>query len=125
VFFDPDAAEIHRQAGRWFQEPEVYAYIGDHLDTIGRHSLRSYVIAADLKRLGLDWKAALMESWTSDPAHGSPAERLVKQLLADTSYKTDAERIKAFMAHPDGRKRRTWFNVKKRLGGRGNGKPGS
>jgi hypothetical protein len=48
-------------------------------------------------------------------------EALVKKLLADPTYKTDAERIEAFEAHADGRKRRTWFNIKKKLGG--NGKP--
>jgi hypothetical protein len=123
VFFDPDAAEIHRHAGWWFLDQEVYTFIGEHLDIIGRHSFRSYVRAANLKRLGLDWKAVLLETWTNDQARCSRTEALVKRLLADPTYKTDAERIEAFMAHPDGGCRRTWFNIKKKLDGNGDGRP--
>jgi hypothetical protein len=115
VFFDPDAAEMHRFVGRWFQDPEVYAFIGEHLADIARHTIRFYVTAATHKRLGLDWKAALRESWTNDPARGDATEQLVRRLLADPAFQSDTERIQAFMDHPDGGARRTWFYVKKRL----------
>jgi hypothetical protein len=115
VFFDPDAAELHRFVGQWFQDEEIYGFVGDHLPEIARHSMRFYINAAAHKRLGLDWKAALLESWATEQARGSTAEKLVQRLLADTSFKADKERIEAFQAHPEGGSRRTWFNIKKRL----------
>jgi hypothetical protein len=115
VFFDPDAAEVHRSVGLWFEDQEIYAFIGEHLADIARHSIRFYVTAASHKRMGLDWKSALLESWTNDRPHGSAAEQLVKRLLADATYRTDQERIEAFGTHPDGGSRRTWFNIKKKL----------
>jgi hypothetical protein len=117
VFFDPDAAEVHRFVGQWFKkDDEIYDFIGEHLADIARHSMRFYVNAAAHKRLGLDWKATLLESWTNDQTRGNATEKLVQRLLADTTFQTDKERIEAFEAHPDGRKRRTWFNIKKKLG---------
>lgn len=116
VFFDTDAAELHRFVGRWFKDVEIYAFIGGHLAEIVRHSIRFYVNAATYKRLGLDWKAALLESWTTDQAQGDAKEKLVRRLLADMTFKTDKERIEAFQAHPDGGSRRTWFYIRKRLG---------
>jgi hypothetical protein len=116
VFFDPDAAELHRSVGQWFQDPEIHAFIGDHLAEIARPSIRFYLHAASHKRQDLDWKAVLLESWTNDQERGDPAEKLVQRLLADPSFKTDKERIAAFVDHPDGGSRRTWFNVKRRLG---------
>jgi hypothetical protein len=116
VFFDPNAAEIHRCVGNWFQDEEIFGFIGEHLADIARHSIRFYVNAAAHKRLGLDWKAALLESWTNDPAHGNATEKLVQRLLADPIFKTDKERIKAFTEHADGGSRRSWFNIKDRLG---------
>jgi hypothetical protein len=110
VFFDPDAAEIHR-------------VVGQHLADIPQHSIRYYINARDHKRLGLDWKAALRESWTSDLTRGDAAGKLVQRLLADTTYQSDQERIATFVAHADGGSRRTWFNLKKKLRTGTNGKP--
>jgi hypothetical protein len=116
LFFDPDAGELHRYAGEWFKgEQEIYNFIGEHLNDIPQHSIRSYVIAADHMRHGLDWKAALVESWSTDPARGNATEELVQRLLDDSSFKTDEDRIKVFKDHADGGCRRTWFNVKKKL----------
>ncbi len=92
VFFDPDAAEVHRFVRRWFTDEEIYAFVGEHLADIAPHSVRYYVNAAAHKRLGLDWKAALLESWTNDQTRGNAAEKLVQRLLADTTFKTDKER---------------------------------
>jgi hypothetical protein len=116
VFFDPDAGEMHRYVGEWFRdERDIYGFIGEHLDDIAQHSIRYYVNAAAHKRLGLDWKAALLESWTNDQARGNATEKLVQRLLDDSSFKTNEERIKVFVGHADGGSRRTWFNIKKKL----------
>ena len=102
--------------GQWFKEKEIFDFIGKHLAEIPQHSIRYYITAADHKRLGLDWQAALLESWSNDQSGGRATEKLLQKLLADTTFKTDKERIEAFEAHAAGGSRRTWFNVKKRLG---------
>jgi hypothetical protein len=115
VCFDPDAAELHRFVGQWFQDAEIAAFIGEHLEEIPRHSIRSYITAADHMRLGLDWKAILRESWTNDSARGNATEQLVRRLLKDPAYSKEEDRIRAFRDNPDGGSRRTWFNIKKKL----------
>ncbi len=116
LFFDPDEKEIHSFVGKWFQDKEIFEFIGERLDEIPQHSVRYYVLASDHKRLGLDWRAVLRESWTTDEVQGDATEKLVQQLLADPNLKTDKERIKAFESHPYGGKRRTWYNLKKKIG---------
>src|SRR5262249_42963351 len=106
---------IHRFVGKWFKDEEIFTFVGEHLAEIAQHSIRFYVHAANHKRLGLDWKAALFESWTNDRKRGNAAEQLVQRLLADTTLKNDKGRIQAFQAHPDGGSRRTWFYHKKKL----------
>ena len=109
VFFDPEPAEIHRFVGEWYKDKSIYLFIGKHLDEIPQHSIRYYVHAKEQKRLGLDWKAVLLESWTNEQSTGTAAENLVRQLMADPKFKTDKERIEAFTAPPDGMSRRTWY----------------
>jgi hypothetical protein len=115
VFFDPDPAEIHRYVRQWFQDEEVYRFIGKHLDKIPQHSIRLYVQAAEQKRMGLDWKNVLLETWTNEQPTGKVKERLVRELLDDDQYRTEKDRIDAFVNHRDGGSRRTYFNIKKRL----------
>lgn len=115
VFFDPDPAEIHKYVGTWFQDEEVYRFIGQNLDQIPQHSIRLYVQAEEQKRNGLDWKSVLIETWTNEQPKGKASERLVRELLEDQRYRTEKERIDAFTTHHDGGSRRTYFNIKKRL----------
>ena len=116
LFFSPAVAEMHLQAMKWCTDKEICEFIGKHLGEIPQHSFRYYVQAAAHKLHGLDWKATLLESWTNDEPSGSGKEKLVINLLADPTYKSEAQRIAAFASHPDGGKRRTWFNLKKKLG---------
>lgn len=113
VFFDPVPEEIHRFVAGWFKDKEVFQFIGEHLEQITRHSIRYYVTAENLKRLGLDWKKALVESWTQESEEVDP-QKIVELLLADPRYKTDKERIEAFTAKC-GRHRRQWYNLKKKV----------
>ncbi len=113
VFFDPVPEEIHRFVTNWFKDKEIFQFIGEHLEQITRHSIRYYVTAENLKRLGLDWKKALVESWTQESEEADP-QKIVELLLADPRYKTDKERIEAFTAKC-GRHRRQWYNLKKKV----------
>jgi hypothetical protein len=113
IFFDPMPEEVHRFVAEWFKDKEIFPFIGEHLDQITRHSIRYYVIAEDLKCLGLDWKKALIESWTQESEEVDP-QQIVELLLADPRYKTDKERIEAFIVR-SGRQRRQWYNLKKKV----------
>lgn len=108
LLFEPTAGEVHRQAGRWFDDAEIYGWFGAHLHLIAEPSLRHYVRAAELKRAGLDWTQAL-------PLTGlSAAARLVIRLRADMSYPSEEARAQAFVAQGGGC-RATYFNHARKL----------
>ena len=64
VLFQPPAHEVHAQAR--CDDPEVYEFIGQHLDLIATPSLRQYAIAVTLKKKDRDWKQYLRETWGMD-----------------------------------------------------------
>lgn len=113
LFFDPPPDEVHVFVKGWFDDVEIYEFIENHLDDIPQHSIRYYVIAKDQKQNGLDWRKALLESWTHDTGL-IDAEKVAEMILADASYTTDKERIEAFTAKT-GRMRRQWYYLKKKL----------
>jgi len=113
VFFDPPPEEIHAFVQRWFQDQEIYAFVGNHLDDIPQHSIRYYVIAQEHKRLGLDWQKALQESWRNERVEIDP-EKVIEMILTDARYQTDKERIKVFESRT-GLRRRQWYYLKKKV----------
>jgi hypothetical protein len=115
VFFDPAPEEVHRFVGQWFEDEEIYSFIGNHLDEIPRPSIRFYVHAQEHKRHGLDWRAVLVESWTNEKTEENAPEKLIRQLIEDPTFRTDKERIEAFTANSNGRSRRMWFYLKRKL----------
>jgi hypothetical protein len=108
LLFEPTAEEVHQQAGRWFDDAEIYRWFGEHLHLIAEPSLRHYVRAAELKRAGLDWLQALPLVWMSSKA------MLVMRLRADPSYPTEEARARAFVALGGGC-RATYFNQARKL----------
>jgi hypothetical protein len=112
LLFEPTAQEVHRQAGTWFADAEVYRWFGAHLHRIAEPSLRHYVRAAELRAAGLDWRQAV-------PLKGlSPRTLLVARLKADPSYPSEEARARAFVAMGGGC-RATYFNHARRLRGPG------
>ncbi len=59
VFFKPSAAEVHRKAGTWFGDSEIYEWFAANLHRIHEPSLRHYVRARELKAAGMDWTDVL------------------------------------------------------------------
>ena len=92
VIFEPSALEIHRHAGRWFWDQEIFDLVGAHLHLIRNHSLRVYVHAWELKCAGLDWKRPILSRCLAGPA------LLVAKLKADPSYELEEDRAQAFVA---------------------------
>lgn len=110
LFFEPSAAEVHRKAGTWFKDPEIYAWFAANLHRIHEPSLRHYVRARELKAAGLDWTAVLMD----EP--DNPRARLASELLLDPNFPSTTARVQAFVTRGGGC-RATFFNYRRRLQG--------
>ena len=55
--------------------------------------MRDYWLSWELKEAGLDWRSCLLERW------GLSGKRLlVAQLMADRSFRTVEDRVRAFIA---------------------------
>ncbi len=110
VFFEPSAAEVHAQAGTWFDDPEIYQWFAANLPRVHEPSLRHYVRARELKAAGMDWTEVL-----AIPEENKRA-RLAAELLASDAYGSTGERARAFVERGGGC-RATFFNHRRKLGG--------
>jgi len=113
LLFESGAAEVHRKAGTWFDDPEIYEWFAANLHRVREPSLRHYVRARELKAAGMDWTNVLAADVENK------RERLAAELLASDAHNSTAERIKAFVEQGGGC-RATFFNYRRKLGG---GKP--
>ena len=113
LLFQPSAAEVHRKAGTWFDDQEIYQWFAANLHRVREPSLRHYVRAKELKAAGMDWTEVLAAEAEN------PRARLAAELLASAAYGSTAARVKAFVEQGGGC-RATFFNYRRRLGG-GNG----
>jgi hypothetical protein len=110
VLFQPSAAEVHAQAGKWFEDREIYQWFATNLHRVREPSLRHYVRAKELKAAGMDWTEVL-----ADEAE-NPRARLAAELLASVTHSSTAARVKAFVEQGGGC-RATFFNYRRKLGG--------
>ena len=61
ILFQPSASEVHAQAGKWFDDEEIYGWFAANLHRVREPSLRHYVRAKELKAAGMDWTEVLAE----------------------------------------------------------------
>jgi hypothetical protein len=54
LLFQPSAAEVHAQAGRWFDDQELYEWFAANLHRVREPSLLHYLRAKELKAAGMD-----------------------------------------------------------------------
>src|SRR3954465_15787111 len=80
LLFRPTAAEVHAQAGKWFDDPEIYEWFAANLHRVREPSLRHYVRAKELKTAGMDWTEVLAGEVENKRA------RLAGESLASTEY---------------------------------------
>jgi len=120
LLFQPSAAEVHKRAGTWFDDPEIYKWFAANLHRVREPSLRHYVRARELKAAGMDWTEVLAVEAEN------PRARLADELLASAAYGSTADRVRAFVEQGGGC-RATFFNHRRKLdGGKGVvGKSGS
>jgi hypothetical protein len=117
MLFEPNAAEVHAQAGKWFDDREIFEWFAENLHRIREPSLRHYERAKELKAANMDWKAVLSSE------EENPRARLAAELLSSADYQTTASRVKAFVDQGGGC-RATYFNYVRRLGGGKSDRPG-
>jgi hypothetical protein len=108
LHFTPPAVEVHREAARWFWDQQVYDFLAAHLHLVAQPSLRTYVLAWEQKKAGLDWRAFVLSRCLKGPALE------VAQLKADPSFGTEEDRAQAFVLAGFGC-RATYFNHARRL----------
>jgi hypothetical protein len=93
VDFQPDAHEVHRVVGEWKDlDREAYRYIEKHLDLIHVPSMRYYVTCAQMKKAGLDWKRAFLNSIAL-----KPEQQTVVKLLANDALASENARVAEFI----------------------------
>jgi len=92
ISFQPGPAEIHHETARWFQNKEVYNFIGANLHRIPEHSMRWYRKADDVYRVGGDWRSLLLCAWHPKDAKLS----LVAEILQDEALATSEARVRRF-----------------------------
>lgn len=108
IHFNPSALEVHRRAAEWFWDQEIFDVVGEHLHLIKQPSMRLYELAWNAKRAGLDWRQDVLSRCLSGK------ELLVAMLKADPAFRTEEDRVRAFIARGGGA-RATYFNVARRI----------
>ena len=113
LLFQPSASEVHAQAGKWFEDEEIYGWFATNL-----HRVRS-------RRCGTMCgpRSSRRPAWTGptcSPKKSRTGARLAAELLASPAYVGTAARVKAFVAQGGGC-RATFFNYRRKLGGNGTG----
>ncbi len=108
LFFEPSPLEVHRQTATWFWDQEIFDFVQARLHWLEEASMRHYVAAWELKQAGLDWRSLILSRCLSGRA------LLVAQLKADPEYRSEAERVQAFLAAGGG-SRSTYFNWSRKL----------
>jgi hypothetical protein len=108
VRFEPSALEVHLRTASWFWDQEIFDFVGERLHLIREASMRHYVAASELKQAGMDWRSLVLSRCLSGGA------LLVAQLKANPHYRSEAERVRAFIANGAG-SRSTYFNLAKKL----------
>jgi len=114
LLFQPGAAEVHRKAGTWFDDREIYEWFAKNLHRVREPSMRHYVRARELKAAGMDWTDVLAAEDENRRA------RLAAELLASPAHGGTAAQVKAFVEQGGGC-RATFFNYRRKLGGKAMG----
>ena len=108
LLFEPSAAEVHRQAGTWFDDAGNLCLVRGQPAPGPRAVVRHYVRARELKAAGMDWTEVLAAEAENKRA------RLAAEMLASAAHGSTAERVKAFVEKGGGC-RATFFNYRRYL----------
>jgi hypothetical protein len=111
LHFCPSNEEVHQNVSRWFDDREVYEFLGKLMPMIPAVSMRHYCKGSQLRRAGLaDWRTSLLQMVMAD---GRAACVLAMQ--HDPSLRSEEARVMRFI-EITGASRATYFRVKAKLG---------
>ena len=111
LHFCPSNEEVHQNVSGWFDDREVYEFLGKLMPMIPAVSMRHYCKGSQLRRAGLaDWRASLLQMVVAD---GRAACVLAMQ--QDPSLRSEEARVTRFI-ELTGASRATYFRVKAKLG---------
>lgn len=111
LHFCPTNQEVHRKVGQWFDDPEVYDFLGGLLPVVPAVSMRHYCKGSQLRRAGLtDWRNSLLQMIIPD-------RRAVCVIAVqhDPELRSEQQRVERFTA-TTGASRATYFRLKAKLG---------
>ncbi len=110
LHFCPSNKEVHRKVGQWFDDPEVYDFLGRLLAVVPAVSMRHYCKGSQLRRAGFgDWRNSLLQMIIAD-------RRMVCVIAIqhDPGLHSEQQRVASFVA-TTGASRATYFRIKARL----------
>jgi hypothetical protein len=112
LHFCPSNAEVHRKVGEWFDDPEVYAFLGKIQPVVPALSMRHYCKGSQLRRAGLeDWRSSLLQMVIPDRR-----DACAIAVQHDPCLESEQQRVARFTA-TTGASRATYFRIKARLAG--------
>ena len=110
LHFDPANEEVHRKVLEWFDDQEVYEFLGRIMPVIPSISMRHYCKGSQLRRAGLvDWRTSLLQMIIPD---GRVACAIAVQ--NDPGLRSEQQRVDRFIAVTRS-SRATYFRIKARL----------
>jgi hypothetical protein len=110
LHFAPSNVEVHRKVGEWFDDPEVYGFLGSMLETIPFVSMRHYCKGSQLRRAGLpEWRINLLQMVIADPRLAC-----LVAVQSDPALHSERRRVDQFRT-TTGCSRATYFRLKAQL----------
>jgi hypothetical protein len=107
LHFCPSNEEVHRKVGQWFDDSEVYDFLGRLLSVVPAVSMRHYCKGSQLRRAGFsDWRNSLLQMIIPD--------RRVVSVIAlqhDPELHSEQQRVASFIV-TTGASRATYFRIK-------------
>ncbi|MCE7974793.1 MAG: hypothetical protein DYG92_10815 [Leptolyngbya sp. PLA1] len=110
LHFCPSNEEVHQNVGGWFNDGEVYEFLGKLIPMIPAVSMRHYCKGSQLRKAGLtDWHTSLLQMVVPDRRAAC-----VLAVQHDSSLRSEEERVLRFIAIT-GASRATYFRIKAKL----------
>lgn len=110
LHFCPSNQDVHQNVSGWFDDREVYEFLGKLLPMIPAVSMRHYCKGSQLRRAGLaDWRTSLLQMVMAD---GRVA--CVLAMHHDPSLRSEEARVVRFI-ETTGASRATYFRIKAKL----------
>jgi hypothetical protein len=118
--FDPPPTEVHKEMALqdWFQDDEIYSFVGENLCFFPELSARAYVKAAEAKEAGENWREYLLKHYVES----HDLTMILMESEAEWKDKPVEEKAEEWCRRT-GKCRATFFNRKRSLLDRMRGHP--